>query len=191
MVKKDLIIAVLATFCLTATLFIIVPTRSQTAQYDPWVDLDEDGQISIYDVVQLTSIYGKTGDPARNVNVTNWPTQPAPKTIIVCQNYSVTGDPENDTKEWLPFVAHVEGYGYVSVFLAAIKRGMSLTATLYWCPSCLNVTYGSYSASLGFSALSWGTYCYTNCAVGSPDMRFKVHMPDGSVEMTIVLYCFN
>ncbi len=84
MVKKDLIVAVLATFCLTVMLFIVVPTKSQTAQYDPWVDLDGDGQISIYDVVQMTSIYGMSGDSTKYVNVTNWPTmQPEPAYKII------------------------------------------------------------------------------------------------------------
>ena len=70
--RKDLIIAVLATFCLTSTLLMIVPTRSQTttsAGYDPWVDTDGDGKITIYDVVRTTAIYGSTGDPTRNVTI--------------------------------------------------------------------------------------------------------------------------
>ncbi len=66
--KKDLVIAVLATFCLTATLFMIIPTRSslttsQLGGYDPWRDLNDDGIIDIYDVVLVTSIYNSTGTP--------------------------------------------------------------------------------------------------------------------------------
>lgn len=74
--RKDLIIAVLATFCLTSTLFMIIPTKSTTGigEYDPWVDIDGDGEITIYDVVGVTKSYAATGDPTRNVNVTNWPT---------------------------------------------------------------------------------------------------------------------
>jgi len=71
--KKDLIIAILSTFCLTSTLFMIVPTRSTPSVYDPWADIDGDGKITILDVVALTSRYATTGDPTRNVNVTNWP----------------------------------------------------------------------------------------------------------------------
>jgi len=44
--KKDLIIAIVGTFCLTSTLFtMMIPTRSQTSNgtYDPWYDLNDDG----------------------------------------------------------------------------------------------------------------------------------------------------
>jgi hypothetical protein len=70
--KKDLIIAVLATFCLTVTIFMVIPTRSSTNPYDPWIDYNDDGQIGLSDLVSLASSYGTTGDPTKNVNVTNW-----------------------------------------------------------------------------------------------------------------------
>ncbi|MGD0495705.1 MAG: hypothetical protein ABSB28_06655 [Candidatus Bathyarchaeia archaeon] len=74
--KKDFVIAVLATFCLTATLFMMTSTRSQTpsATYDPLVDLNHDGTIDIYDAIVFAGHFGTSGDPAINVNVTNWPT---------------------------------------------------------------------------------------------------------------------
>jgi hypothetical protein len=62
--RKDMVIVALATFCLTATLFMIISTRSQTAnQYDPWVDLDDDGKISILDAIDLSNVYGTSGTP--------------------------------------------------------------------------------------------------------------------------------
>ena len=77
MEKKDLIVAVLATFCLSVTLFTILPTKSAT--YDPWADLSGNGKIDIYDVVDVTSIYGTTGNSTKNVTVTNWPSTIIPK----------------------------------------------------------------------------------------------------------------
>ena len=75
--KKDLIIVILATFCLTLTLFTILPTHSSsstaTLEYDPWKDIDGDGKITLYDAVSLLNSYGAQGDPTRNVTVTNWP----------------------------------------------------------------------------------------------------------------------
>ena len=70
--KRDLIIAGLITFCLTATLFLMKPTRSQTpGQYDPWLDVNEDGKILIEDVAWVAKAFGTSGDPTKNVNVTN------------------------------------------------------------------------------------------------------------------------
>jgi hypothetical protein len=76
MIRKDLIIAILATFCLTATLFLIIPTRSQTVgNYDPWLDTNGDGKIDGKDLGAAAYAFGSGGDPTRNVNVTNWPTE--------------------------------------------------------------------------------------------------------------------
>lgn len=63
--KKDLFVAIVATFCLTATLFLIIPTRSQSQPrtYDPWVDTNDDGTIDIYDAIILSSIFGTSGTP--------------------------------------------------------------------------------------------------------------------------------
>ena len=62
--RKDLVVAVLCTFCLSATLFAVIPTRSQTESvYDPWYDLNDDGIIDILDVVLVTNKYGTTGTP--------------------------------------------------------------------------------------------------------------------------------
>jgi hypothetical protein len=74
-IRKDFIIVALATFCLTATLFMILPTKSNPGigEYDPWVDLKTDGTIDIYDAIILGNAYGTSGDPTKNVNVTNWP----------------------------------------------------------------------------------------------------------------------
>jgi len=73
--KKDLFIAVLATFCLTVLIFLTMPIKSANSPYDPWLDYNEDGKISLSDLVTLAQSYGATGDPTKNVNVTNWPIQ--------------------------------------------------------------------------------------------------------------------
>jgi len=63
--KKDLVVVVLVTFCLTAALFLIIPIRSSPAEreYDPWMDLDDDGKIGITDLYKLAVIFGTTGEP--------------------------------------------------------------------------------------------------------------------------------
>ena len=76
--KKDLIVAVLAAFCLTATVFFAIPSRSQSgtgssSNYNPLADLNHDGVVDIYDAVLFAQAYGSSGDPTLPVNVTNWP----------------------------------------------------------------------------------------------------------------------
>jgi len=63
--KKDLIIAVIATFFLTSTLFMILPTRSSsnTEAYDAWLDVNDDGNINILDISSLAIVFGASGNP--------------------------------------------------------------------------------------------------------------------------------
>jgi hypothetical protein len=87
MMRKDLIIAVLATFCLTATLFLVIPTRSQTAsQYDPWLDTNADGKIDGKDLGETAFAFGSYGDPTKDVNVINW-LSPQPETVYFGSYY--------------------------------------------------------------------------------------------------------
>lgn len=70
MLKKRYIITAFLAFCLTATLLVGV---TSSAEYDPWVDLDDSGEIDIFDALTLAGVYGTSGNPTKNVNVTNWP----------------------------------------------------------------------------------------------------------------------
>jgi len=56
-----LVIIFLAVVLLPSTLLISATTS--TAVYNPWYDLDGDGEITIYDVVKVTGIYHSSGDP--------------------------------------------------------------------------------------------------------------------------------
>lgn len=62
--KRDLIVAVLTVFCLTSTMFLVQLARSQTlGQYDPWLDITDDGKIQIDDVARVAKAFGTSGDP--------------------------------------------------------------------------------------------------------------------------------
>jgi len=63
--KRDLIITVMATFCLTATLFVIIPINSSPdiGGYNPWLDIDDDGKIDMRDVSEVCRAFGARGDP--------------------------------------------------------------------------------------------------------------------------------
>ncbi len=75
--KKDLVIVALATFCLTATLFMIRSTQSnpRIGEYNSWTDLNGDGTVDIYDAITLADAYGTSGDATRNVNVVSVPSR--------------------------------------------------------------------------------------------------------------------
>lgn len=42
---------------------LLVGLTSSASVYDPWCDLDEDGDIDIFDIVRMAGIYGTTGEP--------------------------------------------------------------------------------------------------------------------------------
>jgi hypothetical protein len=71
-IGRNMIIAIMITFCFTATLFMVIPIRSANSPYDPWIDYNDDGKINLQELVLLANSYGTTGDPTKNVNVTNW-----------------------------------------------------------------------------------------------------------------------
>jgi hypothetical protein len=78
MIRKDLVIAILAILCVATSLFLVVKsTRSQTSsvrQYDTWLDTNGDGVIDGSDISSVARLFGAgPGDTTRDVNVTNWP----------------------------------------------------------------------------------------------------------------------
>jgi len=75
--KKDLVIVVLATFCLTATLFMTIPTRSgpATAKYDPLLDYNEDGILDMRDIGYLCTLFGEMGTAVNRTALLNLQSQ--------------------------------------------------------------------------------------------------------------------
>ena len=63
MIRKDVIIAVLITFCLTATLFLSIPSHSNPSGYDPWADINCNGNVDIYDAILLANAFNTQGAP--------------------------------------------------------------------------------------------------------------------------------
>ncbi len=71
MIKKDLIIVVLVSFCLVSALLMILPTRSSPSshEYDPWADITgpvegvPDGTINMRDIGYLCDRFSTSGDP--------------------------------------------------------------------------------------------------------------------------------
>lgn len=61
-----LLYMILAAVLLTSQLLIGITTSVSTrvwGEYDPWCDLDDDGDIDIFDIVNIAGRYGTTGTP--------------------------------------------------------------------------------------------------------------------------------
>jgi len=69
--RKDLVVSILCTFCLTTVLLTMMPVQS--AEWDPWLDVKEDGRINVLDLIKTASALGTMGDTTKNVTVKNWP----------------------------------------------------------------------------------------------------------------------
>jgi hypothetical protein len=67
MIRKDTIIAVLATFCLTLTLFSTI----HAGGYDPWADINDDGIINMKDIANVASQFNTAGDSTKNVSISS------------------------------------------------------------------------------------------------------------------------
>jgi hypothetical protein len=73
---KNYLVAIMLTALMLALMFIPMSGSQTTPQYDPWVDLNDDGYINVKDAVILGAVFGTTGDPVNktallyNVNAT-------------------------------------------------------------------------------------------------------------------------
>lgn len=81
MIIRNIVVAVLCTFCLTAVLFTAIPvnstetvnstkTASSIPAYNPWADVNHDGRINILDLIEVALGLGSSGNPALNVTIT-------------------------------------------------------------------------------------------------------------------------
>jgi hypothetical protein len=106
--RKDVILAVLATFCLTCTLFMVSTTRSATNPYDPWLDYDENGTIGLSDLVRLAQSYGTLGDSTKNVTIAEHANKLA---------YYISGQSVPAGSYWESDWINVDGYSKVTICL--------------------------------------------------------------------------
>lgn len=127
------------------------------------------------------------------MTVTNFPQEPEPKTIVVCENYTATA-----SSNFLPFSAEVEGYKYVSIF-ASYQRTTANTAYLMVFLRVQNLTayYNGQREIIGkiftmeTTGTQWETRVFPQYPVTAPYLDFKVSIPNDILKLTIVLYCYN
>ena len=100
---------------------LLLVGASSSATYDPWVDLDESGDVDIFDVVTLAGSYQTTGDPTKNVNVLNWP---------VSDDVSVWwSEPLVPSAKITSSGRHADGFGQLHVLVRAEGLGAGESVT--------------------------------------------------------------
>lgn len=77
MIKKRylIVLSVAVISVLLGSLFVnnMILAQNGGGEYDPWLDFNEDGFIDVNDLSPLGRAYSSSGDPTKNVTVTNWP----------------------------------------------------------------------------------------------------------------------
>ena len=86
--------------------FIVQLTSS--ARYDPWADLDGDGDVDIFDIVDIATRYDTKGDATRDVNVVSLPIH---STVIVAENQFL------DTHTFSSPTYNTSGFGKLKVMI--------------------------------------------------------------------------
>lgn len=70
--RKHFVIATLISVALLTVVFIPL-SNQQEDRYDPWIDYNDDGTVNADDLYTFGQAYGSSGNPTKNVNVTNFP----------------------------------------------------------------------------------------------------------------------
>lgn len=129
--RREFMILVLTSFILAVAFYPKI-TAIVSPQYDPWADLNDDGRVNIKDAVLLGVAFGTSGDPTKNVTVTNFPKANNHLTVILNVSQHVGSD-----SKVLSASNEVTGIGNKTVTF--ISGGVSGGAT--W--SSYDINYGS------------------------------------------------
>ncbi len=110
--KKDLVIAVLLTFCLTSMLFMVTRTSSSpdVGDYDPWLDYNDDGKIDMRDIGATCRAFMSSGNPTKNVSIENW--------LHTVSTDSLVLDTDLGPDEYYSFQIVTEGYRLINLQIA-------------------------------------------------------------------------
>lgn len=76
--KSQILAGIILAMLILLTSLLVRTTMSDfpdcpAEEYTPWADLDDDGDIDLYDAVYMLSRYGSEGCATKSLNITNWP----------------------------------------------------------------------------------------------------------------------
>lgn len=189
---------VLALACvLLAPMFLVSITAS--APYSPWVDLDADGDVDIFDVVTIAGSYGTTGDSTKPVYVTNFPLDEegnlnvsmkcATKTIVVVRDFYVSWPATGESIYWIEPI-DVDGFSemYVHLSIASWQSNGEIRVYSYsvidYIRHQMDLENGMNSNLLAFSSPYTGV---NSTAAG----RYYVSAPRAAFQITASTNCSN
>jgi hypothetical protein len=137
------------TMLITALLFsMLLVGITSSAPYDPWCDLDDDGDIDIFDIVKMAGAYGTTGTPINktallleleeridtlNATVLELQLQMQAASVVECGEFD--GEVNSDMVEWgmgdttinfqTPFITTAKPDMIVTVVLKGPANGLT------------------------------------------------------------------
>lgn len=142
MITRRELAIILATLCIITTLFMTRPVLTQeTRPYDPWRDINDDGVVGPYDLAAIIASYRGTGDPTKNVNVTNWPATLFEGGLKSTENLTLAYQADNSGGgTWF---GNVDGYTQTFVY---VQCSSGVGVTIYFSTGVLGV--GNYGGNL-------------------------------------------
>jgi S1-C subfamily serine protease len=160
-------IVVLIMFCLTASLAMTFPSSSLgLREYDPWLDLNDDGKIDIIDITKIALAFGTSGTPIdktrliQEANATG--DLPALYAAVKDSVVMIVGKTSLGTVQGSGFVYNYSGTMVVLTNYHVVEGTTALSVT--------------FSDGDGYAAIVKGTDAYADFAVltaDAPTSEFK------------------
>jgi hypothetical protein len=137
---------ILASVLLASMLFSAMSVNtSSSVEYDPWLDINDDGKINMKDLYAEILAFGTEGDPTKNVTVTNFPTEV--NVNIVPHTLSVTFAIHKTTsgEDW--YTQNISGcYEQVTIGMFVWNTSVSdAHFAIYWIVGGVEVLYHSHT----------------------------------------------
>jgi hypothetical protein len=184
LLKRDLIVAVLLTFCLTVTLFKVLPIGSQSAgDYDPWLDYNSDGLIDMRDIGASSRAFATSGDSTRNVTITNWPA--GESTTVWWFEPLVSGGIQSDHY-------NASGMGHLHIQTMGVNMNGDETITVRVYGRIWNPSGGSAHIEAYAITLSIPTTTVTSVTIPVPNeqFRFTAYLTGSGSPSANIYLCF-
>ncbi len=145
----------------------IDPATVSAAEYDPWLDSNDDGVINMLDIYYPALAFGAAGDPTKKVNVMNWPVSEEVTVWFANSSY-----PLNST------VFDASGFNYLRVFLGVLWAGAPSSIDFRIYGVVWNITHEKARSFIAYQ---------TTVAYPRNSISFAIPVPSDNFFFTIYL----